>query len=228
MLCVCCRSQEDLVEIKVRNETFSVSKNVLSRHSEYFNKCLNGPFEEATKGVVEFEEDMDPKYLALYIGLTYSYSTLVPHVQPPSAESPEAGTPNTALKDFVEVYKLCDRFISPPLADYISKCIDTAIGDGHRALFRTRSDDSLQNIIMREFADGYEALVPGHLRQGEIGVKLIKYFCEGVDYRAWVHRSELLSDSPRFVAHVSRGLAEKLAELEGSRKILKRKELKGP
>lgn len=216
------------MEIKARDETFQASKNVLSRHSEYFSKCLNGPFEEANKGVVEFDEDVDPKYLALYIGLAYSHSTLVPHVQPPSAESPEAGNPGTALKDFIEVYKLCDRFISPRLGDYISKCIDTAIGDGHRALFRTKGDRDLQKILMREFADGFEALVLGQRKQDEIAAKLILYFCEGVDYRAWADYSDELRDRPQFIGYVSRGFAAKLAELESTRKMNKRKELKGP
>lgn len=216
------------MEIRTKGQLFKVSKTVLAKHSEYFETCLNGQFKEADKGVVEFDDEVDPKYLALYIGLAYSHSTLVPHDSPTFAEYPEACAPKTPLRDFIEVYKLCDRFLSTDMAAYMKKCINTAIGDGHRALFRTGSDHFLQKVLTRDFADGFEALEMGNAPQRAMGVTLVKYFCEGISYRAWINHSEDVRDRPNFVANVSRGYALQLAELQASRKMLKRKELKGP
>ncbi|KAF7544006.1 hypothetical protein G7Z17_g10294 [Cylindrodendrum hubeiense] len=215
-----------VVELKTRGETFKVSKSVLTKHSEYFEGCLTGQFQEASKGVVQFGDDVDPRYLALYIGLAYSHSTIVPHTPPPPAESPESSAPKTPLRDFVEVYKLCDRFLSPVMASFIEKCIKTAIGDGHRALFRTEADEVIQKALMRDFADAYEALEPGHAEQNDLGAIMVTYFCDGVSFQAWMSCMEEIMDRPRFVGHVSRGFASKLAVLQGAR--LKRKELKGP
>ncbi|KAF7562053.1 hypothetical protein G7046_g2094 [Stylonectria norvegica] len=219
------KSEDHSVELKAKGETFSVSKLVLTKNSEYFESCLNGQFQEAAKGVVQFDDDVDPRYLALYIGLAYSHSTIVPHTPPAPAANPEASAPKTRLRDYIEVYKLCDRFISTTMASFVSQCINTAIVDGHRALFRASSDDGIQKVHMRDFADGYEALEQGHEGQKDIALKLIAYFCEGIHYRAWINFMVEVADCPCFVAHVSRGFAMKLAELTQLRK-LKRKELK--
>lgn len=234
-LCVCrsdwltcglCASDNQVVELKTRGETFKVSKSVLTRHSEYFEGCFTGQFLEANKGVVQFDDDVDPRYLALYIGLAYSHSSIVPHTPPPPAESPESSAPKAPLRDFIEVYKLCDRFLSPTMASFIEKCIKTAIGDGHRALFRTEADETIQKALMRDFADAYEALEPGHAEQSDLCNLMITYFCDGVSFEAWISCMEEIMDRPRFIGHVSRGFASKLAALQGAR--LKRKELKGP
>lgn len=170
-------------------------------------------------------EDVDPKYLALYIGLCYSYSSLVPHAPPPFSNTPEATAPEAPLRDYVEVYKLCDRFLSAKMADYMIQCIYKSIGDGHRALFRVTADDAIQKMLMRDFADGYEALDE---RQVELAGVMVRYFCEGVSYAAWREFGDEVRDRPRFVAHVARMFADKLAELQAARKAMKRKEMTGP
>lgn len=221
------RGDDDICEMKAGGESFKVSKAVLCKHSEYFETCFNGEFSEARKGIVQFE-DVDPKYLALYVGLCYSFSTLVPHAPPPFSETPEATAPETPLKDYVEVYKLCDRFLSVKMADYMIKCIDKSIGDGHRALFRVTTDDAIQKMLMRDFADGYEALDDRHARQVELAAVMVRYFCDGVRYTAWREFGDEVKDRPRFVAHVSRMFADKLAELQATKKMMRRKELGGP
>ncbi|KAF4949979.1 hypothetical protein FGADI_8517 [Fusarium gaditjirri] len=222
------KNDEQLVEVKVKGETFQVAKNVLTKNSEYFESCLNGRFAEAKKGGVEFnDEDIEPRYLALYIGVAYSHSSIVPHAHPRPAQNPEATPIRTSMRDYVEVYKLCDRFISPIMGEYIARCIDVAIGNGHRALYRTEADQGTQKLLMRDFADGYEALNMQHSSQVELGNRMITYFCEGVSYKAWIETTEELRDRPKFICHVSRGFATKLQELQASRK-LRRKEWAGP
>ena len=196
---------------------------VLCKHSEYFDTCLNSEFSEARKGIIQFD-DIDPKYLALYIGVCYTYSTLVTPAAPAFATNPELSAPATPMKDYVEVYKLCDRFLSSSIAVDIVKSIEKCIGDGHRALFRSAHDRSLQKRLMRDFADGYEALNLEHAKQSDMAKTLITYFSDGVDYMAWVEDSEELKYRPRFVAEVSRAFAAKLQIL----KPRKRKELLGP
>ncbi|KAM0555726.1 hypothetical protein ACHAPJ_006117 [Fusarium lateritium] len=222
------KSDEQMVELKVKGETFRVAKSVLTKNSEYFAGCLNGRFAEAKKGAVEFDDDeIEAKYLALYIGLAYSHSSIVSHAPPRPAQNPEVTPIKTPMRDYIEVYKLCDRFISPAMGDFIQRCIDVAIGNGHRALYRTEGDDGTQKLLMRDFADGYEGLNPQQNDQAEIGDRMVTYFCEGVSYRVWIESMEDLADRPKFVAHVSRGFANKLRDLQTGRK-LKRKELSGP
>ncbi|KAF4344121.1 hypothetical protein FBEOM_1910 [Fusarium beomiforme] len=220
------KSDEQLVELKVKGETFQVAKHVLTKNSDYFEGCLNGRFAEAKKGAVEFD-DIEPRYLALYIGLAYSHSSIAPHSLPRFAQNPEATPIVTPMRDYVEVYKLCDRFISPTMGEFIARCIDVAIGNGHRALYRTEADQGTQKLFMRDFADGYEALNMQDSNLVEMGDRMIAYFCEGVSYKAWVETMEDLHDRPKFLNHVSRSFATKLQELQSGRK-LKRKEWAGP
>ncbi|KAF4467435.1 hypothetical protein FALBO_5688 [Fusarium albosuccineum] len=223
------KSDEQMVELKVKNETFQVAKSVLTKNSEYFEGCLNGRFSEAKKRTVDFgdDEEIDSRYLALYIGLAYSSSSIVPHTIPRPSKNPQASAPKTPMRDYVEVYKLCDRFISPAMGEFIESCIDVAIRDGHRALFRTAGDEGMQKVLMRDFADAYEALRATQTKQQDIGNRMVSYFCEGVSYNAWFTGMEELVDRPKFIAHVSRGFAGKLRDLQHGRK-LKRKELAGP
>ncbi|RGP66237.1 sphingosine kinase [Fusarium longipes] len=219
----------EMVELKVKTETFHVARSVLTKNSEYFEGCLAGHFVEAKKGVVEFDDDeIEPRYLGLYIGLAYSHSSIVPHTPPRPAQNPQTMAAKTPMRDYVEVYKLCDRFLSPEMGEFIMRCIDVAIGNGHRALYRTDGDEGTQKLLMRDFADGYEVLNMQQNAQVEMGERMITYFCEGVSYRAWIDTMEELMDRPKFVAAVSRGFATKLRELQIRLKSIKRRELVGP
>ncbi len=203
-----------------------VHRSVLTKHSSYFEAAAKKCFAES-EGVIRFE-DIDPKYFALFLGVAYSYSSIVPHTAPSPAANPQAKTLRTPLRDYVEVYKLCDRFVCPTIADFMILCIDAAIGDGHRAMFHSQKDDEQQKWQIRDFADGYEVLELNHLTQKQIGQRMIQYFCEGVSYRAWEKWVEEIEDKPRFVAHVSRGFAHKLVDICEQRGKPKRKELRGP
>lgn len=123
------------IEIAVDNETFLVHKGVMVQNSEYFATSMKQYFTESD-GKFTFT-DINAKYFALFVGVLYSYSSLVPHAPPPPAQNPEAMTAKTVLRDYIEVYKLCDRFLCAEIALYIRGCIYTAIGNGHRALFRS-------------------------------------------------------------------------------------------
>ncbi|TFB02948.1 hypothetical protein CCMA1212_005412, partial [Trichoderma ghanense] len=220
------RSDEPSAQIICKNETFKVHMSVIKQHSEYFDTCLNKPFAEAD-GVVRFD-DIEPRYMAFYLGVAYSYSSILPHTPPAPSENPEAKALRTPLRDFIEVYKLCDRFLSLKMGDFMLKCIRTSIGDGHRALFRSAADKDQQKALMRDFADGYEALEQGHAVQNELSERIIEYFVEGVSYDAWDEYMEEVMNRPRFVAQVSKGFARKLAEALAARHKVKRKELGGP
>lgn len=180
------RSDLQTVEIRVkngtRNESLLVHRHVLTNTSEYFDRCLKEPWSES-KGLITFD-DIEPQFLALYIGVAYAHSSMVSMTAPPCSADPQATGVRTRLKDLVEVYKLCDRFISPVLTDYIAKCINVAMLDGHRALYRSQADQKLQLCHITDFADGYEALELRHLKQKAIGDVMIKVFCEGVSYAA--------------------------------------------
>lgn len=214
------------MEVIVKDEKFVVHKAVLKKHSEYFSKCFNEPFKES-EGVVRFD-DIEPKFMGYFLGLAYSYSTIVPHTPPTPSPFPETIVKRTPLKDYVEVYKLCDRFLSPVMGEFMIRCIKTTIGDNHKALFRSASDEGQQKALMEDFADGFEALNADHPVQRDIGYTLIHYFCEGLDYGVWDLWMDAVVDRSKFVAQVSRGFARKLAAVSVQRSKLKRVELGCP
>ncbi|KAK5996625.1 hypothetical protein PT974_01962 [Cladobotryum mycophilum] len=220
-------SDDPRVEIKVKEVTFRAHKSILSRQSEYFNTCLNKTYREAVENSVSFD-DIEPRYMAYYLGIAYSYSSIVPHTPPIPSPNPEASVQKTCLRDYIEVYKLCDRFLSEEMSRFMIKCINTSIGDGHRALYRSSADKAQQKILMRDFADGYEALETAHDEQKILADRMIEYFCEGIDYEMWDKGMDEVMDRPRFVAMVSKGFARKLAEAMTTRTKLRRKELSGP
>lgn len=225
-----CRSDDQMVELRAKSEVFHVAKSVLTKNSEYFEKCLSGSFIEAKQGIVDFSNDpkIESRYLALYIGLAYSHSSIAPHTPPRPAESPETMAARTPIRDYIEVYKLCNFFVSDTMGEFMMRCLDVAMYDGHRALYRTESDEGMQKLLMRDFADGYEVLNMEQHRQSEMGEKMVYFFCGGVSFKAWMDNVAELMDRPRFVAAVSSGFAMKLRELESRYKGTKRKELSGP
>ncbi|KND87525.1 hypothetical protein TOPH_07849 [Tolypocladium ophioglossoides CBS 100239] len=225
--CWLVKSDAPAIEIIAKDEVFSVHKSILTTHSEYFETCLNKGFAEAADNLIRFE-DIDPKYLGYYLGLAASYSSIVPHIPLMPLEDPEASPKRASIQDFVEVYKLCDRFLSSEMAAFMVFCIKTAIGVGHRALHQAGRDGDKQKALMRDFADGFEALNRDHEVQAALAKKLIEYFCEGIDYMAWDMWMEEVMNRPNFVAHVSKSFARKLVDAMTSRTKLKRKELSGP
>ncbi len=160
--------------------------------------------------------------------MAYSYSSIIPHTAPTPAANPEAQSQRTPLRDYVEVYKLCDRFICPTIAAYILRCIHALIGDRHRALFRSALDTAQQLWCTNDFADAFEALEQNHAEQKKLAHLMIEYFCEGVHFRTWEACVEEMESKPAFVLRVSRYFASKLALLLEQRTKLKRKELKMP
>src|SRR6478735_2379572 len=121
-----CRSDEQMVELRVKSEVFHVAKSVLTKNSDYFEKCLAGSFIEAKKGIVDFNDDseIESRYLGLYIGLAYSHSSIAPHTPPRPAQSPETMAARTPMRDYIEVYKLCNRFMSEAMGDFMVRCLD--------------------------------------------------------------------------------------------------------
>ncbi|TQV93867.1 BTB/POZ-like protein [Cordyceps javanica] len=217
---------DETVLIKVKDEEFSAHKAVLSQHSGYFRASAKSYYDESA-GEISFD-NINPKYFALFLGVAYSYSSIIPHTMPAPAPNPEAQSQRTPMRDYVEVYKLCDRFICPTIATYILRYIHALIGDRHRALYRSALDKAQQLWCTKDFADAFEALEQNHAEQKKLGSLMIEYFCEGVYYRSWEAAAEELESRPAFVLRVSRYFASKLALLFEQRTKLKRKELKMP
>ena len=221
-----------MVELVVKGETIVTHRDILTKHSEYFQRCLKEPWSEAQKGSITFD-DIEPRYLGLFVGVAFTFSSMLPVPTPQTSDHPEASSARTPLRDWIEVYKLCDRFVCPTMTDFLYSSIRASIGEGHRALFRSPNDSGLQAALIQDFADGYEALDLEQIIQKDLASTLIHYFCEGVGYASWCEVMDENStggkglERPRFVLSVSRGFARKLEGSMSGRK-LKRKELSGP
>jgi hypothetical protein len=196
-----------------------VHKAVLTKSSEYFQSAFKKPFTES-RGTVTFT-DIEAKYLALFVGVAYQHAALVPATAPTQSEAPQTKLNHTCIKDFVEVYKLCDRFICHDMTRYIDKCLDVAMLDGHRAMFLD-TGNPLHQQMMRNFADGYEALELLHSEQARIGDRLLTLFCGAIKYSTWAESMDKITDRPRFVAEVTKRFATKLSELSRARKFSRR------
>lgn len=220
------RSNSHTIEITVDDETFLVHKGVVVQNSEYFATSMKEYFTESD-GHFTFT-DISPKYFALFVGVLYSYSSLVPHAPPQPAQNPEVMAKRTMMRDYVEVYKLCDRFLCPEIAVFIRGCINTAIGNGHRALFRSWEDTAQQISIAKDFGAAYEALDQDQEDQASMGLVLIRYYYEGMAYKKWGAVVKELGDMPKFVTSVSVGLALKLSDMCHLKVRPRRKELLGP
>lgn len=220
------RTGEETILVKVKDEEFSVHKAVLIQHSNYFKASTKTCYDESG-GEIAFD-NIDPKYFALFLGVAYSYSSIVPHGTPTPAANPEAQSQRTPMRDYVEVYKLCDRFICPTIAPYILQYILALIGDRHRALYRSALDKVQQLWCTDDFADAFEALEQNHGEQKKLGDLMVEYFCEGVNFRSWEVSEAKMESRPAFVLRVSQYFASKLALLLEQRTKLKRKELKIP
>ncbi|KAH7310415.1 hypothetical protein B0I35DRAFT_358190 [Stachybotrys elegans] len=222
------RNNEAGIDIRtLGGDVLNAHRQVLAQHSRYFEKCLQNQFKEGQEGVIDLD-DINPKYLALYIGVAYSHSSIVPHAPPAPDPNPETSAPKSPLRDLVEVFKLCDRFISPAMGDFVLKCILINIGNNHRALYRSSSDEKQQQALMRDFADAFEALNRDQADQEKLAETMIKYFVEGIDFTAWDNFMGTVTDCPQFVAHVSRAFSRKLADILTSGRKYKRKELNAP
>lgn len=196
----------------------------MTKQSEYFQGCLSrDTYVEAAARVVHLDH-IESKYLGLWIGLAYSFSTMALHAQPAQVV-PEVNAPSRPLRDYVEVYKLCDYFISPAIGKYIRSCILSSTLDGHRALFRAPNDADLQKLLMINFADAYEAFHPDLVDHIDLAKKLVNAFCEGVSYGAWDKEMDAVADRTLFVAAVSRHFARKLHEILLPKR-LRRKEIR--
>ncbi|KJZ73271.1 hypothetical protein HIM_07275 [Hirsutella minnesotensis 3608] len=220
--CWLVRNDEPAVDLEAKGEVFSVHKSILTAHSEYFKSCLGKSFAEGVENKIQFD-DIEPQYLGYYLGLAASFSSIVPHIAPRVKDRIE-----TPIRDFIEVYKLCDRFMSAEMAEFMHECIEAASTKGHCGLWHAGPrDEALQKRLMREFADGYEALQLEHPPQAAMGAKMVDEFCEGVSFAAWDAYGDDVIDRPRFVSAVSKGFARKLIEASNSRSKLKRKFLGG-
>lgn len=195
---------------------------MLTRSSEYFQSAFKKPFNES-RGTVTFT-DIEPRHLALFVGVAYQHSALAPATPPTQSDAPQTRVSHASIRDYVEVYKLCDRFICHDMAKYIDKCLDVVMLDSHRAMFHDYGDP-LQHQMMRNFSDGYEALEVTHSEQARIAERLLTLFCGAINYSTWAESTDMIADRPRFVVEVSKRFATKLGDLNKARKFT-RKEIK--
>ena len=219
------RSAEQGVDLIAKGETLSCHRKILTDNSEYFERCLRKPWEEAHRGAITFD-NVEPCYLALFVGVAYAHCSLVP-VQPPTvADNPQCKKDRTPMRDLVEVWKLCDRFVAAKMGHFVQRCLGVAIADGHRAMFRAHTDENLHKALTRDFADGYEALEMNLPAQKALSEKMIEYFAGSINYDFWAtSMADVQKDRPRFVTAVGRSFSTKLGELIKGRKHRRREML---
>jgi hypothetical protein len=219
------RNDEQDVEINAKGEILCANRCVLAKNSDYFATAFKTPYSEAN-GEVQFD-DIEPKYMAYFIGVAYNHSSIAPVTPPGPSQNPELSSARTPLRDYIEVYKLCDRFVCPTMAQFMIRCICVCIGDNHCALFRSCSDEGLQRTVMTDFAQGYEALDLAHGSQSRLGALLIQYACQAVlasNWERWVDENKVTFGV--FLAAVSVYWLKQLGECQS--KKWKRKELRSP
>lgn len=209
------------MEIETSGETLLTHRQVLIKTSEYFDKCLKPPFRES-QGRITFQ-DIAPKYLALYIGLAYKHASIGSLTAPDFGVNKvermrETGVTGKML-DFVEVYKLCDRFVSHELGEWAQGAITGIIKSMHSILLGWQQDAGLQKMWMKEVAEAYEALELGSSVQTKMGENMVLYFGESINHKVWMDNAGELEDKRRFVLAVSQYFAGRLAQALATKRI---------
>lgn len=203
--------------------TFVLDRRVAGQSSAYFATALNGRFTESKDGIIRFD-DIDPFYFNLFVGSLYSFSSGLPIVAPRPSNTPSSG-PRKPMREYVELYKLCDRFLCDKMADFMYDCLCTSISERHRVLFKLQENHTEQCALAKDFADAYEALDLGHPTQQRLGDCMIKYFTSGMSLSKWTDVSLSLQHHAGFLRQVSCFMATTLDFIYTRRSRRARKEL---
>ncbi|KAF4122366.1 hypothetical protein GMORB2_7358 [Geosmithia morbida] len=115
---------------------------------------------------------------------------------------------NPSLRELVEVWALCDRFICAQLGDYMATCIKTAVNDCHCLLLNFPNGTGNQKNVTCRFADGYDALGLAHQIQERFEKLFVEYFCGSMSYNTYVDLAADIKDRQSFILSVSRGFAK--------------------
>ena len=207
----------------VGEQTFTIDRTVAEQSSAYFATALNGRFAESKDGIIRLD-DVEPEYFALFVRSLYSLGSGLPIVAPRPSDNLSRG-PRKPMREYVEMYKLCDRFMCKNMGDFIYNCLCTSITERHRMLFRWSELQTIQVELAQDFADAYEALEAGHSTQNTLRERLMEYFCGGMALSHWPETSCSLQDYPEFIRQVSCFTANALNFIYTNRSRRRRKEL---
>lgn len=218
------RNKSQTFDVIVGGEsTFAIDRKVAEQSSAYFATALNGRFAEAKDGIIRVD-DVEPQYFDLFVRSLYSFSSGLPIVAPRPTNTPQSG-PRKPMREYVEIYKLCDRFLCKRMADFMHDCLCTSISERHRMLFKWQENHTEQCELAEDFADAYEALDLGHPTQQILGERMIKYFTGGMSLSKWPDVSLSLQHHTEFIRQVSCLMATTLDFIYLTRSRRGRKEL---
>lgn len=191
-----------MVTLKAGDHEFLVHKNVLTRDSAYFAKCLGDPaaFIEAQTSTVTFD-DIGFKELGIYINLAYRQALLA---------GEDIKIPRCRIKALVKTYQLSDRFLNKGLCTAVQRALSEIFQ--HSPPCRAPPVQAAQDLSVWivDYAEGYEALDPEDTNQKNLRSQLLESFCDHFPLDKYRKYSDAISKHHQFVFDLSRRFSDLL------------------
>ncbi|KAF9871410.1 hypothetical protein CkaCkLH20_11057 [Colletotrichum karsti] len=202
----------DLVTLNCGGKTFRFNKAMLTKNSEYFRACLtNASFTEGQTSTIDFDDDIDPEHLGIYLHLVYSKATgFEVHL----ASLQNLSEPRD-LRALVKVYQLADRFLNEDLRlDMANLILNTADKLAHKDAGGLLMTEEKRIWWLKNFKNGFEALDKHNPDQIRLRCDLAAAFARGFPSEHLRPIVYLIEDNQEFLRELFLAMAERVSLLQ--------------
>ncbi|KAF9871406.1 hypothetical protein CkaCkLH20_11053 [Colletotrichum karsti] len=183
------------------HKSFVVLKSILTRNSDFFQKCLNEPWTESRSSTVHLP-DVKPEYMELYLRLATRQALLNTALQTESLVQLHDFLCNNRLVHFLMFYKTCDYLQNRELAK--------GVQDLFFEFMRNHTSPKVEERwkpYFQTFAHCFDLLEPGHTIQRRLQRFLVKIFCDRVSSEIYFTHCKVLKNRHAFVFEVTQQFA---------------------
>ncbi|KAF3800964.1 hypothetical protein GCG54_00010238 [Colletotrichum gloeosporioides] len=202
----CSDEKKPMVTIKCGNmetlgvSAFTVLKPILTKHSQFFDKCLRNPCKESESLIIELPEVL-PSNMMLYLTLT-TRQALMNCASAETLVKREDFTDPNYIANQARFYQLCDFLQNEGLAKSTRKMFV----DYLKTQRKVRTESNCPEIF-RAYADTFEILKQGHVVQDKLRRVLVKSFCFKINAPNFFKYCDALKEYPDFHFEVAKQYA---------------------
>ncbi|KAK4164670.1 BTB/POZ protein [Cladorrhinum sp. PSN259] len=191
------------VTVKCGDREWKLHRNILCTRSIWFNKCLNGRFQEAQTGIVNVQ-DFDPEALNWVLRFLYTEKCDIRHLKPQSESE-------TTFVTCIEVYTVANFFGLDKLAEIAVQTLTSECNAKLPAL--QLAYDTVTNWLPDFFAAVrlvYADWVPGDVEMTLLQREFIRFAYTArfffLQNKAFNHFTD--REAPGFALHLFRAMRE--------------------
>jgi len=184
----------DIIQLKAKDTVFLAHKRILTSHSEYFRRCLNGPFLESGTKTIEFE-DVEPGDLGFYLNVCYMHDLRQPQgydCKQACSFKLEVGTDFAGypdLIDWVRIYRLSDRFLNTGMVWHAETSFNGILDYWMVRLPRTPDSEDLHEWVVPMGRFYAELIKDGPLKFEAFANEVVSSFAHHCPLEMWEHFS---------------------------------------